>query len=88
MTNSLKKLADYLNQTAHTVETVRERQIKGNAFIDGIQSGVFTFLPRECRRLQPMRAWSTPLITMDKTQAGTDTRCPYSKIKTDKKPIK
>ena len=38
-------VADYLNQTAQPGETVRERQIKRNAFIDGIQSGVFTFLP-------------------------------------------
>ena len=37
--------ADYLNQTAQSGETVRERQIKRNAFIDGIQSGVFTFIP-------------------------------------------
>ena len=38
-------VADYLNQTAQPGETVRERQIKRNAFIDGIQSGVSTFLP-------------------------------------------
>ena len=38
-------VADYLNQTAQPGETVRERQIKRNAFIDGIQSGIFTFLP-------------------------------------------
>ena len=38
-------VADYLNQTAQPDETVRERQIKRNAFIDGIQSGVFTFIP-------------------------------------------
>ena len=38
-------VVDYLNQTARPNETVRERQIKRNAFIDGIQSGVFTFLP-------------------------------------------
>ena len=38
-------VADYLNQTAQPGETVRERQIKRNASIDGIQSGVFTFLP-------------------------------------------
>ena len=38
-------VADYLNQTAQPGETVRQRQIKRNAFIDGIQSGVFTFLP-------------------------------------------
>ena len=37
--------ADYLNQTAQPGETVRERQIKRNASIDGVQSGVFTFLP-------------------------------------------
>ena len=38
-------VADYLNQTAQLGETVRERQIKRNAFIDGVQSGVFTFIP-------------------------------------------
>ena len=38
-------IADYLDQTAQSGETVRERQIKHNAFIDGIQSGVFTFIP-------------------------------------------
>ena len=38
-------VVDYLNQTAQPGETKRERQIKRNAFIDGIQSGVFTFLP-------------------------------------------
>ena len=37
--------ADYLSQTAQPDETVRERQIKRNAFIDGVQSGVFTFIP-------------------------------------------
>ena len=38
-------VAGYLNQTAQPGESVRERQIKRNAFIDGIQSGLFTFLP-------------------------------------------
>ena len=38
-------VADYLNQTAQPGDTIRERQIKRNAFIDGIQSRVFTFLP-------------------------------------------
>ena len=38
-------VADYLDQTAQPAETVRERQIKRDAFIDGIQSGVFTFIP-------------------------------------------
>ena len=37
--------ADYLNHTAQPGETVRERQIKRNEFIDGVQSGVFTFVP-------------------------------------------
>ena len=37
--------ADYLDQTAQPGETVRERQVKRNAFIDGVQSGVFTFIP-------------------------------------------
>ena len=40
-------VADYLSHTAQPVETVRERRIKRNAFIDGFQSGVFTFLPPE-----------------------------------------
>ena len=38
-------VAHYLNQTAQPGGTIRERQIKRNVFIDGIQSGVFTFLP-------------------------------------------
>ena len=38
-------VADYLNQTAQPGESVLERQIKRKAFIDGIQSGVFNFLP-------------------------------------------
>ena len=38
-------VADYLNQTAQPSETVWERQIERNAFIDGIQSGVFNFIP-------------------------------------------
>ena len=38
-------VADYLDQTAQPGETVRERQIKRNAFIDGVQSGAFTFIP-------------------------------------------
>ena len=37
-------VADYLNQSAQPGETVRERQIKRNAFIGGIQSRVFIFL--------------------------------------------
>ena len=47
-------VADYLSQTAQPGETVRERQIKRNRFIDGIQSGAFAFLPRECRSLPPV----------------------------------
>ena len=38
-------VADYLDQTSQPGETVREQQIKRNAFIDGVQSGVFTFIP-------------------------------------------
>ena len=38
-------VADYLSQTAQPGETVRERQIKRNSFNDGVQSGVFTFIP-------------------------------------------
>ena len=38
-------VANYLDQTSQPGETVRERQIKRNAFIDGVQSGVFIFIP-------------------------------------------
>ena len=38
-------VADYLYQTAQPYDTVREHQIKRNAFINGIQSAVFTFSP-------------------------------------------
>ena len=38
-------VADYLDQTSQPGETVTERQIKRNAFIDGVQSGVFIFIP-------------------------------------------
>ena len=74
-------VADYINQTARPGETVRERQIKRNAFIDGVQSGVFTFIPRECRRLPPVMAWSTPSIKMRRTQSHRAMLCPY--LKTD-----
>ena len=37
-------VADYRTQTAEPSETVRERQIRRNAFIDCVQSGVFTFV--------------------------------------------
>ena len=37
-------VGEFLNQTAQTGETLRERQNKRNAFVDGIQSGVFSFL--------------------------------------------
>ena len=37
-------VADYLNKTEQPGETVRERQIKTNAFIDGFHSGFFNFL--------------------------------------------
>ena len=79
--------ADYLNQTAQPSETVRERQIKRNAFIDGFQSGFFNFFPSECCRLPPVTACSTPSIAMDKTWARRDTHGPSSKIKLIKLPL-
>ena len=70
-------VADYLDQTTQPGETVRERQIKRNAFIDGVQSGVFTFIPRECRRLSPVTALSILSTLVDKTWAHRDMLCPY-----------
>ena len=40
-----KTVANYFSQTAQPGETVRQRQIKRNAFIYGIQSGLLNFLP-------------------------------------------
>ena len=77
-------VADYFNQTAQTSETVRDCQIKRIVFFDGIQSGVFSFSTRDCRKLPPVTASSTPLISMDKTRACRDTLCPYSKIELTK----
>ena len=37
--------AYYLHQTAQIGESVREQQLKGDAFIPGLQSEVFTFIP-------------------------------------------
>ena len=41
-----KAVADYLHQTAEPGKTLRGRVLKRKAFLDGIQSGVFTFVPR------------------------------------------
>ena len=40
-----ENVADYLNQTAQLGETVRDRQIKRNASIDGIQGCSIHFSP-------------------------------------------
>ena len=40
------------------------------------------------RKLPPVTAWSTPLVTRDKTRRCRDTRCPYSKIKLTKLSLK
>ena len=39
-------VADYLHRTAELSEIVRDRFLKREAFLDGLQSGVFTFVPR------------------------------------------
>ena len=39
-------VVEYLHQTAQPDETVRDRQLKGSASIDGIQTGVFTFIAK------------------------------------------
>ena len=41
-----------------------------------------------CRRLPPVTACSTPLISIDKTRAHRDMLCPHLKNKTDKTFIK
>ena len=38
--------ADFLYQTAQPHETIREGRLKRRAFIDGLQCGVFSFIPR------------------------------------------
>ena len=50
-------------------------------------SASFINIPDEvadCRRLPPVTAYSTPLITMDKTRAHRDMLCPYLKAKLTK----
>ena len=37
--------ADHLQQTTEAGETIRERHLKGQAIIDGLQSGLITFIP-------------------------------------------
>ena len=51
-----ENVADYLNKTAQLGETVRDRQIKGNASIDGIQGVVFTCLPQGVSQAAPVTA--------------------------------
>ena len=79
-------VADYLNQATQPGETVRERQnAKSKEILSltviRVDSSLFSPPPRECRRLPPVTACSTPSITMDKTRARRDTHRPYSKIK-------
>ena len=45
------------------------------------------FQELHCRRLPPVTACSTPLISMDKTQAHRDMLGPYLKIKLTKLPL-
>ena len=39
-------IAHYLHQTAETEVSVRDKVLTCNAFLDGLHSGVFTFVPR------------------------------------------
>ena len=54
-------VADHFKQTVQPCETVRERQVKRNAFINDIQSRVFTFSAGASRA---------------KTRGCRDSRCP------------
>ena len=74
--------ADYLNQTAQPGEQVRERQIKRNAFIDGIRSGVFTFLPPGVSQAATCDGLIYS-VNIGRQNLGThrDMLCPYLKTK-------
>ena len=76
-------VADYLNQTAQLRETVRERQIKRNAFIDGIWSRVFTFLPTGVSQAAACNGLVYS-VNYRGQNARRDKPCPYSKIKLTK----
>ena len=41
-----EEAADYIQRTAEPGETLRERHMKRQVFLAGLQSGVATFLPR------------------------------------------
>ena len=44
-------VADYLHQTVEPGESIWERVLQRNEFVDSLQCGVFSLVPGECRRL-------------------------------------
>ena len=73
---------DDLHRTAEQGESVRETQPRRNAFLDGLQRGVFTFVPGDCRRLPTETPGHTQLTLRVPARARKLIRCPYSKNNT------
>ena len=49
-------ILEYLHQTAQPGELLRDRQLKKNDFIAGLQSGVSLLSPEEQHKLPPVTA--------------------------------
>ena len=65
-------VADYLHQTAEPGETVRDRVLKRKAFLDELQSGVFTFGHRRVSQAAVCDG-QVYSINYSNTQPGTQT---------------
>ena len=76
--------ADYLKQTAQSGETVRERQIKRSVFIDGIQSGVFNFIPPGVSQAAACDGLFYSVNLGGQNSGTQDMLCPYLKTKLTK----
>ena len=79
--NREETVADYLDQTAQPGETVQNDRSREMHSLMTFRAESSLLSPRECRKLPPVTAYSTPLTIMDKTRARRDMLCPYLKIK-------
>ena len=76
-------VADYINQTTQSRQYANAKS-KEMLLSTVLRAECSLFSPRDCRRLPPVAAYSTPLTTMDKTRARRDMLCPYLKNKLTK----
>ena len=72
-------VADYFNQTAHPVRQCGNDRSREMHSLMAFRAESSLLSPRECRRLPPVTAWSTPSITTGRTQSHRAMLCPYLK---------